>query len=338
MVGRLATRAGAVLSVALWVLMLATGIAGAEATRFLRIGTGGQGGTYYPIGSLMATALTVSQNNPACARGACGVSDLVTVAQLSGGSVANIDGIVNGTLEAGLAQSDIVHWAYTGTGPFEGRKASRGLRAVANLYPESVHLVALKSSGIHTVADLSGRRISLDDEGSGTLIDARIVLSVFAIAEHELRAQYVKPGIAVQRLSAGQLDAFFMVGGFPIRAISDLASTTEIRLIPIAGDGAREITRRFPFFSSTVIPAGTYRGVGKTETISVNAQLIVRANLEEDLVYEITRMLWSEETLQLLADGHPKGALVARESALVGISIPLHAGARRYYQSVGIIK
>ena len=337
MVRRLAASAGMSMMSAFCLLASNQAIAD-DATRFFRIGTGGEGGTYYPVGSLIALALTASPDNPACAEGSCGVSDLVTVAQLSGGSVANVEAIAKGSLEAALAQGDVVHWAYTGTGVFDGQTPNQRLRAIANLYPESMHLVALEDSGIRSVAELRGRRVSLDDRGSGTLVDARLVLSAFGLAETDLQAQYVKPSVAMQRLSAGQLDAFFFVGGFPIRAVSELASTADIRLVPVSGDGARELLTQFPFFSAGAIPAATYRGVGTTPTINVNAQLIVRADLGEDLVHEITRTLWEKSTLRLLAEGHPKGSLIKPEDALAGLSIPLHPGAKRYYRSVGLLK
>jgi TRAP transporter TAXI family solute receptor len=136
----------------------------AQAPAFFRIGTGGTAGTYYPVGGLIANAVS----NP---------PQLVLTAQASNGSVANVNSIVSGALESGFTQADVAYWAYTGTGLFEGKGKIDDLRLLANLYPESIHLVAAKSANIKSVADLKGKRVSLDEPGSGTLVDARIILS-----------------------------------------------------------------------------------------------------------------------------------------------------------------
>ena len=122
---------------------------------------------------------------------------LVAIAQSSNGSVANVDAIRSGELESGFVQSDIAYWAYTGTGIFEGQGKVENLRAIASLYPESIHIVARKGAGIATVRDLKGKRVSLDEPGSGTLVDARIILEAFGLSEADLQAEYIKPSPAL---------------------------------------------------------------------------------------------------------------------------------------------
>ena len=309
----------------------------AEAGKLLRIGTGGRGGTYYPVGRLIARALTARKVGAGCGT-SCGGKGLVAVAQISNGSVSNVEGIRKGDLEAGLAQSDVVQWAYSGTGTFAGRAPNKTLRAVANLYPESLHLVALKESGIRTVQDLRGKRVSLDEPGSGTLIDARFVLAAYGLSDHRLRAEYIKPSLAVARMEKGKLDAFFFVGGYPVRSIATLARRRAITIIPINGAPARALVTRNRFFLKDTIPAGTYRGVGRVQTVSVGAQLVVGADLSEALVYRLTKILWSPRTLKILRDGHAKGKQIRPERALAGLSIPLHPGAARYYRERGLLK
>ena len=327
--------------VAIAAVVLSTSVGGAASAgqdTFFRIGTGGADGTYYPVGRLIARALTPRRNGDDCEAAACGVEGLVAVAQISNGSVSNVENIETGKLEAGLAQSDVIQWAYSGTGTFVGRERFTRLRAVANLYRESVHLVALKASGIRSVLDLRGKRVSLDEPGSGTLVDARLILAAFGLSENDIRAEYVKPDLAIDRMTAGKLDAFFIVAGYPVRSIASLAERRNIVVVPIDGARARALLERDQFFVSDAIPASTYRGVGKVSTIGVGAQLVVDANLPEALVYRVTRILWSPETRKLLRGGHKKGAEIRLDRALDGISIPLHDGAARYYRELGLVE
>ncbi len=121
----------------------------ARETEFFRIGTGGVWGTYYPIGSLVASAISNPPGSRPCEEGgSCGVQGLIAVSQAANGSVANVEAIASGTLESGFAQSDVAYWAYAGTGTFEGKGRIKGLRVIASLYPEAIHLVARKGSGI----------------------------------------------------------------------------------------------------------------------------------------------------------------------------------------------
>jgi TRAP transporter TAXI family solute receptor len=312
----------------------------AEEMRFFRIGTGGTAGTYFPIGGLIANAISNPPGSRACeAGGSCGVPGLVATAVASNGSIANINAINGGALESGFSQSDVAYWAHTGTGVFEGKPRILSLRAIANLYPESIHLVARKGAGIRSVADLKGRRVSLDEPGSGTLVDARIILAAYGLGEGDLQAEHLKPNLAGDRIKDGVLDAFIFVGGYPAGAVAELASGgTGIELVPIAGPEAEAILREYPFFAPDRVPAGTYPGVDETPTLSVNAQWLTSERIEEDLIYAITGALWNENTRKLLDGGHPKGKTIRPETALAGLGVPLHPGAERYYREAGLLR
>ena len=166
----IATRTAFIASAVMGFVIAATlPLAQAQNVSFFRIGTGGTAGTYYPIGGLLANAISNPPGSRACNEGgSCGVPGLIATAVASNGSVANINGITSGSLESGFTQSDVAYWAYTGTGTYEGKPKVAGLRLIANLYPESIHLVARKGAGIKTAADLNGTRVSLDEPGSGT--------------------------------------------------------------------------------------------------------------------------------------------------------------------------
>ncbi|MEE8506556.1 MAG: TAXI family TRAP transporter solute-binding subunit [Kiloniellales bacterium] len=304
----------------------------AEDLRFFRIGTGSTAGTYFPIGGLIASAISKPPGSRECdAGGSCGVPGLIAVAQSTQGSVANVQGISDGSLDSGLSQADVAFWAYNGEGVFKAWGPFTKLRTVANLFPESIHLVVRRGAGIFNVRDLKGKRISLDREGSGTRVDALLILKAYGLGPNDLRTESVAVGDAADLLRAGELDGFFMVVGTPATAITHLANDSLITLVPITGPEADALRTAYPFFAKEEISAGTYFNVPATETLSVGAQWLVSADVPENIVYEITRALWHENTRRLLDNGHPKGRLITPATALTGLVVPLHPGARRYY-------
>nr|WP_235633442.1 TAXI family TRAP transporter solute-binding subunit [Aquibium oceanicum] len=310
----------------------------AQEPQFFRIGTGGTAGTYYPIGGLIANAISNPPGSRPCEDGgSCGVPGLIATALSANGSVANVNAIAGGTLESGFSQSDVATWAQTGTGIWQDREAVTKLRAIANLYPETIHLVASAESGIKSVADLAGKRVSLDEPGSGTLVDARIILEAYGLSEDDVEAAFLKPDQAAERMRDGAMDAFFFVGGFPAGAIAELASQEDITLVPISGSEAEGVIGKYTFFAENTVPGGTYEGVDEdTTTLSVGAQWITSADQPDDLIYNVTAALWNDNTRKLLDAGHQKGKQITLETALDGVGIPLHPGAARFYEEKGM--
>jgi uncharacterized protein len=310
----------------------------AEEPRFFRIGTAATGGSYFEIGGLVASAISSPTVGPPCERGgSCGVRGLVAVAKATAGSIENLRLVNSGQLESGFAQADLAGWAYKGAKVFAGDGPLRRLRAIASLFPEVAHLVVLADSPIRSLADLAGKRVSLGEAGSGSAADADVLLAAAGIGEHDLSRRYLRPGPAAEELKAGTLDAFFLVGGYPIPAIHDLAATTPIRLVPIAGKVVEELKKDFGFYSRTVIAAGTYRGVDvDTLSLGFSALWVVNADVDTDLVYAITRSLWHPATARLFAALDPIGKRVLLYRALDGLSVPLHPGAARFYREAGM--
>ena len=311
----------------LMLALVALALAGsAQAQQFFRIGTGGTAGTYYPVGGMIANA--VSQPGK-----------IIVTAQASNGSVANVTAISGGAMESGFSQADVASWAYSGTGVYEGKPKVADLRLIATLYPESVHLVARKGSGIKTVSDLKGKRVALDEPGSGTLVDAKMILAAYGLSEADIKPEYVKPNQAGDKMKDGALDAFFFVGGAPAGAIAELASGgAGIELIPIDGPQAEKLRQASPFFAVDVIPAGTYKDVGQVQTLALGAQWVTSAKADPQTVYEITKALFSDSTQKTLAAGHAKGKLITKENAVKGAGIPFHPGAEKYYKEAGLLK
>jgi uncharacterized protein len=329
-------RAGAI---ALAGAIVAT-IAVAQDIKFFRIGTGGTAGTYYPIGGMIANAISNPPGSRACSEGgSCGVPGLVAPAGASNGSVANINGITSGQMESGFTQSDVAYWAYTGTGVYEGKPKVADLRLIGNLYPETIHVVARKGAGINSVADLRGKRVSLDEPGSGTLVDARIILAAFGITEKDIKAEYLKPNQAGDKMRDGGLDAFFFVGGYPTGAISELASAGGgIDLVPVTGPEVDKMRAQYAFFAPDTVPANTYKGVGEVKTIAVGAQWVTSTKQSDALIYEVTKAMWNDNTRKLLDAGHAKGKTIVLATATAGAGIPFHPGAEKFYKEKGLLK
>ena len=298
----------------------------ASAQQFFRIGTGGTAGTYYPIGGMIANA--VSQPGK-----------IVATAQATSGSLGNVNGIVGGAMESGFSQSDVATWAQKGTGIFEGKPNVPGLRMIANLYPESLHIVVKKGSGYKSVADLKGKRVALDEPGSGTLINARLVLAAYGLKESDIRPEYIKPNQAGDKMKDGSLDAFFFTGGAPAGAIAELATSgSGIELLPIDGPQADSLRASSPFFAVDSIAAETYKGVAAVKTLAVGAQWVTSDKADTETVYQITKSLFSEATQKTLAAGHAKGKFITLKNAVQGVGIPYHAGAEKYYREAGVLK
>jgi hypothetical protein len=305
----------------------ALGFAGLPALaqqRFFRIGTGGTGGTYYPVGGMIANAISTPTIN---------VSAVAT-----NGSVANVNGIVGGAMESGFSQADINAWAYTGTGIYEGKPKIEELRVIANLFPESVHVVVRKGAGFKSIADLKGKRVSLDEPGSGTLVNARALLAAYGVTERDIRPEYLKQVQCAEKLKDGTLDGYFQTTGYPQGTLAELAATNGFELLPVDGAIRDKIMAQYKFFAKDVIPDGTYKDVKGVETIAVGAQWTTSSKQPDDLVYEITKALWSDKTRAALDAGHAKGKVIQKATALLGVGIPLHAGAEKYYKETGLLK
>lgn len=301
-----------------------SGRAALAQAKFFRIGTGGTGGTYYPIGGLIANAITSDKLNAS--------------AVATNGSVANVNGIVGGAMESGFSQADVNYWAFTGTGIYEGKPKVEELRAIANLYPESIHVSVRKGLGIKTIADLKGKRVSLDEPGSGTLVNAKVILAAYGLSEKDVKPEYLKQLQSVDKLKDGSLDAFFQTTGYPQGTLTELAATNGFELLPIEGAESAKLREQFKFFAADEIPAGTYKDVAGVKTLSVGAQWVTTSKMGTDLVYEVTKGLWSDKTRGILDAGHAKGKAIQKATALTGVGIPLHPGAEKFYKEAGLLK
>jgi hypothetical protein len=218
-----------------------------------------------------------------------------------------------------------------------GRPPLKELRAIAALYPEDVHVVVRAEGGIRTFRDLKGKRVALGEPESGTLADARLVLEAAGLGECDVKSEYLRLSEAAEGLVQGRIDAFFMVGGYPVPAISDVANSTPIRLLPLPRSVGEKLAEKYSFLRPDTIPAGTYPGVEEeVATLSTTALWVVGAEIDADLVHAITKALWSDATRHLLDATHPVGKRIRLATALDGVAVPLHPGAAQFYREAGI--
>jgi hypothetical protein len=303
-----------------------------DEARFFRIATGPTSGNYFNIGSIIANAISNPPGSRPCDKGgSCGVPGLIAIAQTTQGSVQNIQLIADDTVESGLCQSDVAYWAYSGTGMYGGSEPFDDLRAIANLYQESLHIVVRADSKIEAIADLRGKRISLGGRGSGTRATAVLALGAYGVGERRFYGQQLTIDKACAQLRDSKIDAIFFVGGPPVPALAELAQTTPLRLLPVAGDAASTLRNDYPFLTVDIIPENSYGANPATVTVGIGTYWLVLAELEEKLVHDITAALWHPATRKLLDQGSPLGRRIRLEQALVGLPLPVHAGAERFY-------
>lgn len=283
--------------------------------------TGGTAGTYYPFGGAMATLWT---------QGGIGVE--VTV-EATGASVENIRLLNDKQADLALVQNDIADYAKNGTEMFQQKATVSG---IAILYPELIQLVATTDSGINSVRDLRGKRVGMGAPGSGNEANARQILSALGLTSQDLgQAAMQSYAEMAGAMKDRRLDAMFVTAGVPNSAIQDIASSQSIKLVPITGADADAVKAKYTFFADAAIPGGVYQGVtGETRTIAVQSTLVARPDLEDNVVYWLTRTLFEKQPQ--LAQAHAKGADLSLRTALAGMSIDLHPGAQRFYDQAGV--
>jgi TRAP transporter TAXI family solute receptor len=268
----------------------------------------------------------------------------VVTGQAGSASVANCNLIKDHQVESAFVQNNVAFSAYEGKDQFAG-KPVKNLRGITSLFPETIQIVARADSGIKSIKDIKGKKLIPGDRGSGTEVDTLNVLAGYGLTYKDFAGvDWLGFSGASQRLQDKQADVTFTTAGWPTAAITELAMSTEIVLVPIEEDMIAKITKMHSFYSKVVIPKGTYKGMtADVPTITTMAQWVVDEQVPEDLVYKLTRALWEKgkdglSGADVMAKVHAKGKDVQLKTALSGMAIPLHPGAAKYYKEVGLIK
>ncbi len=287
----------------------------------MTMGTGGTSGTYYAFGGVLGQYI----------KNKAGI-DITVVA--TDGSKANIQGIDAGDYQLGTVQSDVMAYAWDGTKAFEGDGAVQNFRVIGGLYAETVQLVTLNPD-IKTAADLKGKSVSIGAPGSGVYFNAIDVLNAAGLTEDDIKPQYLSFADSAEGLKDGKIDAAFIVAGAPTPAITELATSNDMTLVPIDGETADSILADCPYYTTLTIPAGTYPGQDEdVDTITIKATLIVSADADEDTVYNITKAIY--DNAEDISAEHSKGAELTIENATSGMTAPFHSGAAKYYEEQGV--
>ena len=287
----------------------------------MTMGTGGTTGTYYAYGGVLSQFMTSDAG--------------VTVNVVStDGSKANIQGIDAGDYQLATVQSDVMAYAWEGSRSFEADGKVDSFRVIAGLYAEAVQLITMDPE-IKSVADLAGRAVSIGAPGSGVYFNAMDVLAAAGLTEEDIKPQYLSFGDSTDALKDGKIDAAFIVAGAPTTAVTELCTTNSAYLVPIDGAVAEAIMASSPFYTVYTIPAGTYPGQeADVQTVTVKATLIVSANASEDVVYNLTKAIFSN--IEAITAANGKGAELSLENATSGMTAPFHPGAAKYYAEQGI--
>ena len=284
----------------------------------LKFSTGGDQGTYYGFGSVLAQAIT-----------SAGTGTKVT-AVTSNGSKDNIEQMSLNTRQLGFVQSDVMSYAYEGTNLFEGMPIT-GFSTVAALYMEQVQIVTCDPE-IKTVADLKGKTVSIGAAGSGVFYNAVDILSAYDLDyETDIKAQYQDFGDSADALQDGKIDAAFVVAGAPTVAITTLATAKDTYLVGLDDEHIAKLQESSPYYEEYIIPEGTYEGIPETKTVAVVATVIARDDVSEDDVYNICYTIF--ENMDNLA--HDKAKELDVEFAAGVTAVPYHAGAAKYFAEKG---
>jgi len=304
-----------------------SGTKAAGRPRFVTIGTGGLTGVYYPTGGAIAQMMDKKRAE----------YGLRCTVESTGGSVFNINAVLTGDLDFGIAQSDRQYQAMKGLAEWKKRGPQSELRAVFAIHPEAVTLVAAADAGIRTVSDLRGKRVNIGDPGSGNRQNAIDALSCAGLDYRtDIKAESVKSSEAPGLLQDNRLAAFFYTVGHPSGAIKEATSgARKVRIVPITNTEA--LMERSPFYARATILKAHYPNAvneGDIATFGVKATLVTSASVPENVVYAVTKEVF--ENLEEFKTLHPAYAGLTAQSMLEGLTAPIHPGAAKYFAEAGL--
>ena len=307
---------------------------GALADEYLMFSTGGTTGTYYAFGGEIAALLTSK------------IDGLEVTAQASGGSKANILAITEGEAQLGWTQNDVMSYAYQGTEDFGGKPVET-FAAIAAIYPEVVHLVVAKDSGITKVEDLKGKNVGVGAVGSGVYFNAVQILEIAGMTLNDIVPHYLSFAESAESFQNRQVEAFFVVSAFPNASIVDVALKRPVSILTFEGDQLAQLQAKYTYYVTDTIPAGTYEGLEADVVVpAISAVLVASNELDEDLVYSITKTLFEGKDELTNA----KKAYISVENAVLGVPTStsdaanggtggtFHPGAVKYYKEIGVMR
>jgi TRAP transporter TAXI family solute receptor len=315
---------------AIVLLFVVLGVSEVFGRTFVTIGTGGVTGVYYPTGGAISRMVNKKAKE----------YDIKATVESTAGSVYNINAVLSGDLEFGVAQSDRQFQAYNGLAEWAGQGPRRELRSVFSIHPESITLIAAAAGKVQSVADLKGKRVNIGNPGSGQLQNSKDVLAAAGVSLAEINAEQVKAVEAPSLLQDEKIDAFFYTVGHPNGNIKEATSgRIRVNIVPIAGPGIEALLQKHSYYAQAQIPAGFYPNAENTadiESIGVKATFVASSKLDEKIVYAVTKEVF--DNLEEFKKLHPAYGVLTKENMLQGLSAPVHRGALKYYREAGLIK
>jgi TRAP transporter TAXI family solute receptor len=289
-----------------------------EKTLDLAFATGGTSGTYYPLGGAIANVWNDK------------IAGINVTIQPAGASVENINRVASGEVDLVLAMNNIADQAFKGEGD-SFPNALTNFKAIGVVYPEVMHVITTKNSGINSIADLQGKKINPGPPGSGTYVTAMEILKAFNVDDYSS-----SPGSfsdAVAGLQDGNIDAAFAVVSFPSSAVVEIATARDVKILEITGDELAKLQESIPFAAPFTVTGGEYNGQDEdAQTIALQAVLYAKDTLDAELVYNLTKEMY--ENTDAIAAGHARGKQISIDRALDGITTDVHEGAQKYYDEV----
>ncbi len=281
--------------------------------------TGGDQGTYYGFGSVLAGQVS-------------GATDTTVTAITSGGSQANIEALEYGDAELAFVQSDVMAYAYEGTNIFDGA-AVQEFSTVANLYMEQVQIVTCNPD-IKSVEDLKGKNVSIGAPGSGVFFNAMDILGAYGMTEEDITPTYESFGDSADSLQDGKIDAAFITAGAPTTAVTSLGTSKDVYLVSLDDEHIDTLLETCPYYTKNTIAADVYGLDADVNTVAVGAVVIARNDVSEDDVYNFVSTVF--ENVDTITEAHAKGAELDLEFAASVTAVPYHPGAAKYFEEKGL--
>jgi uncharacterized protein len=289
-----------------------------DTPKFMSILTGGTGGTYYPLGGAFAKIVTDG-------------TGIDTTAETTGASAENMQSLKDNKAEIAFTQTDIASYASEGKLMFEGN-AVDNIQAIGTLYPETIQIVTTEKTGIKSVEDLKGKKVSIGAPGSGTAANAEQILEVYGLTLDDIQKQDLSFDESVSGIQDGNIDAAFVTAGTPTAAVEQLSATETVVIVPVEADKADALIEKYPYYTKDEVPSGTYKLGAAVPTVAVQAMLVVKSDLSEQVVYDVTKSIF--ENLDQVT--HAKAEQISADKALNGVGIDVHPGAQKYFDEKGI--
>ncbi len=291
--------------------------------QFVTILTGGSSGAYFALGGALSNLLNEK------------LTYVNASVESTGASAVNATKIAMGDAEIALAMNNVVSFAYNGVESFSEKGKFDNLRGIAALYPNHCQVVTLANTGISQIEDLVGKNVGVGAPGSGTEVDARNILGIYGITYDDIDEDFLSYAESIEQLKNGTVDAAFLTSGLPNATIMDLSTTHDVVIVPVRTEKVEELSAEMPYYKTEIIPAGTYDNEEDVETAAVVSMMITREDLDEQVVYDITKVLF--ENLQTLRDTHSVANKIDVAKYYEGMPIPLHPGAERYFEEIGVL-